>query len=89
MGEGRWPTNVILSPGMAEVLDQQSGDLPRSGGARRAKATSEGATGWLGSAAPASVDSGGASRFFTHAWYEPEELAWIYANGLTPYTGQE
>ena len=61
---GRWPANVALDESQAEALDAQSGVLPKSGGARRRDAKSDGVTGWKGGEGPASTDSGGASRFF-------------------------
>lgn len=83
---GRWPANVILSPDMAEALDEQSGyqrdgtAVQRNGGGQRS---------YSGRAAGAREDigfgsGGGASRFFLTAGYEPWELEWIIANGLTP-----
>lgn len=81
---GRWPANVILSPDMAEVLDRQSGKLHAPGSNGR----SDGNTFGFGVNAqeqkPGYTDSGGASRFFLSAGYEPWELEWILSNGLKP-----
>lgn len=82
---------MILSPGMAEVLDEQTGHLHATGNGaesiERANTTpnmSEGATGFGRGRMANYGDSGGASRFFLNAGYEPWELDWIYANGLRP-----
>lgn len=64
---GRWPANVILDESQAEVLDEQSGDVPsgiavtRNGGGRKIFNQASD-----GQAAPDSgyTDVGGASRFF-------------------------
>lgn len=61
---GRFPANLILDEHTAELLDEQSGELPKSGGARRRGAKGDGVTGWKSAGGPASTDSGGASRFF-------------------------
>lgn len=85
---GRWPTNVILSPAMAEAVDQQSGNRP--GAVSNGPKTSEGMNGTgtfkihAREQKPGYADQGGASRFFVLAGYEPWELEWIIANGLTP-----
>lgn len=66
--EGRWPTNVILDEGMAEVLDGQSGVLkaPRSNGSKTQAGMN--GTGTFSIHAreqlPGRADDGGASRFF-------------------------
>lgn len=82
---GRWPANVILSPSAARQLDEQSGVLKsgsRNAGHYRG-------LGYMGSDATdypeIQGDSGGASRFFLEAGYEPWELEWIYSVGLKPY----
>lgn len=89
---GRWPANVILSPGMAEVLDEQSG-ITKSTAHDRGLRTAGQHGGALGAPNPLKdgtggtrgiADQGGASRFFLNAGYEPWELEWILANGLRP-----
>ena len=86
----RWPANVILSPEMAEVLDEQSGVLKSPKTYTRSAGVKPGLyEGHIGRKAEGSEqagfgDSGGASRFFLTAGYEPWELEWIIANGLTP-----
>lgn len=83
---GRWPANVILSPGMAEALDQQSG-YQRDGKAVKRNGV---VGGMYSPAAPVGTadagygSGGGASRFFLTAGYEQWEIDWIYANGLRP-----
>ena len=83
---GRWPANVILSPEMAGVLDEQSGTL-KSGAL---KPYSQANTGSYSGGMPATRDveraasEGGASRFFLNAGYEAWELEWIYSVGLSP-----
>lgn len=83
---GRWPANVILSPGMAEALDQQSGEMKSRRGTRSGSFTGgvygEGTEGWQ--TMGGYDDEGGASRFFLTAGYEPWELEWIYKAGLRP-----
>lgn len=85
---GRWPANVILSPGMAEALDQQSGN--RKGRADQndlavgSKNLHDGGWNTQPGFTPGYNDEGGASRFFLTAGYEPWEHDWITANGLTP-----
>lgn len=88
MTDGRWPANVILSPQMAESLDAQSGYQKDGVAVRHRGVPSNGVTGW-GEKAAGTPDmgygsGGGASRFFLTAGYEPWELDWIIANGLTP-----
>lgn len=71
VGVGRWPANLLLDPGAAEMLDRQSGERRSSGvfepqgdGIQR---RDEWATNFGGrDQQPASMyaDSGGASRFF-------------------------
>ena len=86
---GRWPANVILSPAMAEALDEQSGNRP---GFQTQRHLSPASSGMFGRGHGAETkpehegynDSGGASRFFLNAGYEAWELEWIYANGLRP-----
>ena len=87
---GRWPANVILSPGMAEVLNEQSGIL-KSGAYkphhRQAAPKGTGVThGNMDTVpgTPREASEGGASRFFLTAGYEPWELEWIYQVGLRP-----
>lgn len=84
---GRWPANVILSPGTAEVLDEQSG-ITKSRNHVRNNTFSGANTIGMGlkpvAAESPHTDEGGASRFFLTAGYEPWELEWIIANGLTP-----
>lgn len=84
---GRWPANVILSPGAAEVLDGQSGDLTGRGNRGGTRATGMGYHGGTRTERldPGNYgDSGGASRFFLNTGYEQWELEWILANGLRP-----
>ena len=88
---GRWPANVILSPGMAGVLDGQTAHLHAAGNGpeslRRVNENpnrSADATDFRRGNLANYGDSGGASRFFLTAGYEPWELDWIYANGLRP-----
>lgn len=85
---GRWPANVILSPGMAEALDGQSGTRRSSGVYKGDGSRNPGqhVTNFAGEHHPAVMydDHGGASRFFLEAGYEPWELEWILANGLRP-----
>jgi DNA modification methylase len=64
--QGRWPSNVILDPYTAELLDEQSGITKSSSDPNRFQKTSGG---WKGQpygnqVATAPADSGGASRFF-------------------------
>lgn len=62
-GKGRWPSNLILDPGQAVLLDAQSG-LSRS---RKGEPRSswEFGTGWGSTDTGAEYDDeGGASRFF-------------------------
>jgi DNA modification methylase len=73
--EGRWPTNVVLDPETAAMLDAQTGELhsqdprTRHTGQKRSAAAPEG---WVGVTSfdthkgdpVAYADSGGASRFF-------------------------
>lgn len=92
MSDGRWPANVILSPEMAEALDQQSGyqrdgkAVNRTRGQRKTStvnyANHDGQDHTYGS-------GGGASRFFLNAGYEPWEMEWIYKVGLRPCGHQE
>lgn len=92
MTDGRWPSNVILSPDMAEVIDGMEGG--KSYNPEGAFGTTKRQTGHIyGNGASIPVDGkiirgygdrGGASRFFLTAGYEPWELEWIIANGLTP-----
>lgn len=80
---GRWPTNVILSPTTATVVDTQSGYSRSVKGKPRGSAKP--GEGWGMTATGAEYnDEGGASRFFVQAGYEPWELEWILANGLRP-----
>lgn len=90
---GRWPANVIVSPGMAEVLDAQSGLTKATGrvresGTREVRADRADRGGWGATMTRHSPDDygdgGGASRFFLSAGYEPWEYEWIITNGLTP-----
>ena len=62
---GRWPSNVILDPYTAELLDEQSGDRP-SGGGNKNSSNRAGLFGNLGAGNGQGIggDSGGASRFF-------------------------
>lgn len=90
MGNDRWPANVILSPGMADVLDQQSGIL--KSGAWAPDMTQKARTGQVAKGneksrarGPREADEGGASRFFLTAGYEQWEIDWILANGLRPH----
>ena len=87
---GRWPANVILSPDMAQALDEQTGELSYNPPAKWVGGTGT-SDGWgnIGKAEPGAIrtgfgDKGGASRFFLTVGYEPWELEWIIANGLTP-----
>lgn len=64
---GRWPANVALDDGMAEVLDGQSGILKTGGAGKEAPRNSEVlAFGKMAAAHERTFagDSGGASRFF-------------------------
>lgn len=87
---GRWPANVIISPGMAEVLDVQSGVTAGSGTVKKSGTRAlrdnpvYGKPNTTRNSPDDYGDSGGASRFFLTAGYEPWELEWIIANGLTP-----
>ena len=83
MTTGRWPTNVILSPGSARILDGQSGHTRSVQGKPRGSAKP--GEGWGMTATGAEYnDEGGASRFFVEAGYEPWEIQWIYEAGLRP-----
>lgn len=85
---GRWPPNVILSPGMAEVLDRQSGISKSNVRPPTGKNHSEPSVALKGGGISLDLterghsDEGGASRFFLNAGYEQWELEWILANGL-------
>lgn len=88
---GRWPANVILTPATAAILDEQSGERPgfktqTDNKARDKFAGADYGTGLLMEAGERQGynDSGGASRFFLAAGYEPWEHEWITRNGLTP-----
>ena len=88
---GRWPANVILSPDMAEVLDQQSGISksnvrpPTGKDERGVPNTASGMTVRRNDTTERGhADEGGASRFFLNAGYEQWELEWIYKVGLKP-----
>lgn len=88
---GRWPANVILAPGAAEILDEQSGVL-KSGGGKRNSAKSAGILGAYAGDEPDrefEANEGGASRFFLNAGYEQWELEWIYSSGLKPCGTEE
>lgn len=82
---GRWPANVILSPGMAKILDEQTGILP-GGTSHKAHHKHENVSSWDKPSMDFEGygDKGGASRFFLQAGYEPWELEWISENGLRP-----
>jgi DNA modification methylase len=73
---GRWPTNVVLDGSQADALDQQSGERPVSGAARKGADVAAGAApgeGWgnVGRVGGAlHNDSGGASRFFPTFRYQ-------------------
>lgn len=77
------------------VLDEQSGVLkPGERPAVKGITSMPGANGTMGGGWSGSkqetrevLDSGGASRFFLNAGYEPWELEWILANGLRPCGG--
>lgn len=85
---GRWPANVILSPEAAEVLDAQAPNTGKNGHngiPERTPYEGEIFNGVTRREVQAqATDKGGASRFFLTAGYEPWELEWIIANGLTP-----
>lgn len=90
---GRWPANVILSPGSAQVLDEQSGHL--SGGcfpgSRKSDKFGHAYGEFKGDSGlqERKMDSGGASKFFLEASYEPWEVEWIYSVGLRPHGMEE
>lgn len=74
---GRWPSNLLLDDAAAAVLDQQSGVL--TSGLMKAGQETRGYDGpSRGKTKPGAVcnttygDSGGASRFFTRANWEPD-----------------
>lgn len=87
---GRWPANVILSSEMAEVLDEQTGDLAPSSSYQRGTHAGHNLYGnGMGQTDPGYQtkgygDSGGASKYFLTAGYEQWELEWIYSVGLRP-----
>lgn len=93
---GRWPANVILSPGVAEVLDGQSGTSKSPTTSKPYSRADDGKVYGLGmnkagrdAQVQAYGDEGGASRFFLQVGYEPWELEWILANGLRPCGTEE
>jgi hypothetical protein len=65
---GRWPANVVLDEEMAEVLDQQTGELTSGSGNTRRKphqtTSMAGTLNILGEEEVSYGDTGGASRFF-------------------------
>ena len=78
---------MILSPAMADALDGQSGTNTGAHGRREMTRNADdcqGVTNFVHDGVAIAKDSGGASRFFLTAGYEPWELEWIIANGLTP-----
>lgn len=60
--KGRWPSNVILDPYTAELLDEQSGISVSKSGGKSGTPAHDG--GWLQVERAGHNDSGGASRFF-------------------------
>lgn len=64
--DGRWPSNVVLSPEAAEALDEQSGERGSPGGPGKQEEYEGGFGGWAGKQqGPLYLnESGGASRFF-------------------------
>lgn len=92
---GRWPANVILSPGMADVLDGQSGiSPPKAERTGRKGGSNPNPMSWDEKHAEQigtwpEDPGGGASRFFLNAGYEPWELEWIYNSGLRPCGSEE
>jgi len=71
--KGRWPANILLDEEAANMLDEQSGDLPsgRAGSGSRAWGIGEGqisssedGVGWKSHGSEGYNDRGGASRFF-------------------------
>lgn len=87
---GRWPSNVALTPQMAAILDEQSGNR-KAGGSKDNRGRPNGVismdprTSLRSDVFTSYGDEGGASRFFGQFDYEPEELEWIYSVGLKPY----
>lgn len=82
---GRWPANVVLSPAMAQALDEQSGNRPGASSNSSPARVSGFTRGGSGVEKEDGYgDSGGASRFFLTAGYEPWELEWILESGLRP-----
>ena len=85
---GRWPANVILSPSMADALDDQSGAVGGNSVGKNPAAYKVGNQVYsdLGKRKPFGYgeSKGGASRFFLNAGYEQWELEWIYSVGLRP-----
>lgn len=71
---------------MAAALDEQSGERKSQGGAAFGKGGYGGTVG-LNRDDRRDIgygDSGGASKYFLTAGYEPWELEWIYSVGLRP-----
>ena len=71
---------------MAEALDEQSGVLKSGALKPYSRADESNPMFKVGQdlTYASDADEGGASRFFLTAGYEPWELEWIIANGLTP-----
>lgn len=65
---GRWPANVIMDEEAGATLDEQTGDRPVSGTARKGGKHTQTPIGYSGGGSGSSAllpaDSGGASRFF-------------------------
>lgn len=80
---------MILSPDMADALDEQSGNR-KAGGSKDNRGRPNGVSvlalreSLRDDVFESYGDEGGASRFFLNAGYEPWELEWIYTNGLRP-----
>ena len=73
---GRWPANLILDESAASLLDEMSGVLKsgsRSGHRNQPKTKNAYGPFTLRDEAPITGDSGGASRYFAHCDYGPDD----------------